>query len=67
MSTNKTNNKEQYEIILKLYNGLSGNLKLINQKVSKNKEDNSKTENQVRDEVLKLCSNFPIYNHLMKE
>tara|TARA_B100001142_G_C13963600_1_gene512091 strand:- start:166 stop:528 length:363 start_codon:yes stop_codon:yes gene_type:complete len=44
MSTNKTNNKEQYEIILKLYNGLSGNLKLINQKVSKNKEDNSITQ-----------------------
>ena len=41
MSTNK---KEQYEIILKLYNGLSKNLKLINQKASKNKEDNSITQ-----------------------
>ena len=42
--TNKTNQKEQYEIILKLYNGLSENLKLINQKVSKNKEDSSVTQ-----------------------
>tara|TARA_B100000959_G_scaffold268303_1_gene312835 strand:- start:381 stop:1697 length:1317 start_codon:yes stop_codon:yes gene_type:complete len=35
--------------------------------LSKNKEDNSKTENEIRNEVLKLCSNFPIYNHLIKE
>ena len=35
--------------------------------LSKNKEDNSKTESKVRNEVLKLCSNFPIYNHLTKE
>ena len=41
MSTNKTNQKEQYEIILKLYKGLSENLKIINQKASKNKEDSS--------------------------
>ena len=34
--------------------------------LSENKEDNSKTEKKVRDEVLKLCSNFPIYNHLIK-
>ena len=35
--------------------------------LSKNKEDNSKSESEVRNEVLKLCSNFPIYNHLIKE
>ena len=35
--------------------------------LSKNKEDNSETESKVRNEVLKLCSNFPIYNHLTKE
>ena len=37
------------------------------QGLSKNKEDNSKVETEVRNEVLKLCSNFPIYNHLMKD
>ena len=35
--------------------------------LSKNKDDNSKAETEVRDEVLKLCSNFPIYNHLTKD
>ena len=35
--------------------------------LSKNKEDNNETESKVRNEVLKLCSNFPIYNHLIKE
>ena len=35
--------------------------------LSKNSEDNSKTENEVKKEVLDLCSNFPIYNHLNKD
>jgi glycine hydroxymethyltransferase len=35
--------------------------------LSKNKEDNNETESKVRNEVLKLCSNFPIYNHLIKD
>ena len=34
--------------------------------LSKNIEDNSKIENEVRKEVVKLCSKFPIYNHLIK-
>jgi len=37
------------------------------QGLSKNNDDNSKVETEVRNEVLKLCSNFPIYNHLMKD
>tara|TARA_B100000029_G_scaffold485441_1_gene538751 strand:- start:46 stop:972 length:927 start_codon:yes stop_codon:yes gene_type:complete len=37
------------------------------QGLSKNKEDNTKVETEVRNEVLKLCSNFPIYNHLTKD
>jgi glycine hydroxymethyltransferase len=35
--------------------------------LSKNSEDNSKTEQEVKKEVLDLCSNFPIYNHLNKD
>ena len=35
--------------------------------VSKNADDNSKAETEVRNEVLKLCSNFPIYNHLTRD
>jgi len=35
--------------------------------LSKNSEDNSKVENEVRADVIKLCSKFPIYNHLSKE
>tara|TARA_B100000686_G_scaffold351430_1_gene450196 strand:+ start:512 stop:1828 length:1317 start_codon:yes stop_codon:yes gene_type:complete len=35
--------------------------------LSKNLEDNSKVENEVRGEVIELCSKFPIYNHLIKE
>jgi len=34
--------------------------------LSKNPNDNSKTENEVRSEVIELCSKFPIYNHLNK-
>jgi len=34
--------------------------------LSKNSEDNSKIENEVRNEVIELCSKFPIYNHLIK-
>ena len=29
-----------------------------------NPDDNSKTEDEVRKEVVSLCSNFPIYKHL---
>ena len=29
-------------------------------------EDNSKVENEVRNEVVNLCSNFPIYKNLNK-
>ncbi len=32
--------------------------------LSANPDDNSKIENQVRKEVVELCSNFPIYKHL---
>ena len=34
--------------------------------LSKNPEDNSKTESEVRKEVIELCSKFPIYSHLFK-
>ena len=34
--------------------------------LSKNSVDNSKVENGVKKEVIELCSNFPIYNHLVK-
>jgi len=43
------------ELITKVIEGLS-----------KNSQDNSKVETEVRNEVIKLCSKFPIYNHLMK-
>jgi len=45
--------KKVGELITKVVQGLS-----------KNQDDNSKTENEVRKEVVELCSNFPIYNHL---
>jgi glycine hydroxymethyltransferase len=32
--------------------------------LSKNTADNSKTESKVKKEVIELCANFPIYNHL---
>ncbi len=32
--------------------------------LAENPEDNSKTEDEVRKEVISLCSNFPIYKHL---
>ena len=34
--------------------------------LSKNPDDNSKIEAEVRDEVVNLCSSFPIYKHLRK-
>jgi len=43
------------ELITKVIKGLSKNL-----------NDNSRTENEVRNEVVSLCSKFPIYNHLIK-
>ena len=47
--------KKVGELITKVIKGLS-----------ENKDDNSKVESEVRKEVLNLCSNFPIYNHLKK-
>jgi len=41
------------ELITKIIKGLSDN-----------PNDNSKTENEVRKEVIDLCSTFPIYKHL---
>jgi len=35
--------------------------------LSKNADDNSKIETEVRSEVIKLCSSFPIYKHLSKD
>ena len=34
--------------------------------LSENSSDNSKIENEVRKDVITLCSKFPIYNHLNK-
>ena len=34
--------------------------------LSKNPDDNTKNESEVRKEVIALCSKFPIYNHLNK-
>jgi len=36
------------------------------QGLSKNSENNSKVESEVRKEVIELCSKFPIYNHLIQ-
>ena len=47
--------KKVGELITKVIKGLS-----------KNSEDNSKIENEVRNEVIILCEKFPIYNHLIK-
>ena len=44
------------ELITKLIKGLS-----------KNPENNSKIESEVKKEVIALCSKFPIYNHLIKK
>ena len=43
------------KLITKVFDGLS-----------KNPNDNSKIESEVRNEVINLCSKFPIYNHLFK-
>jgi glycine hydroxymethyltransferase len=34
--------------------------------LSKNHDDNSIVENEVKKEVIELCSKYPIYNHLIK-
>ena len=47
--------KKVGELITKVIQGLS-----------KNKNDNSKIELEVKNEVIELCSKFPIYNHLVK-
>jgi len=47
--------KKVGDLITKVIKGLSENL-----------EDNSKVEGEVRNEVIELCSKFPIYNHLIK-
>ena len=47
--------KKVGELITKVIKGLS-----------KNPKDNSVTENEVRHEVIDLCSKFPIYNHLIE-
>jgi glycine hydroxymethyltransferase len=47
--------KKVGELITKVIKGLSNN-----------SMDNSKVENEVRNEVIELCSKFPIYNHLIK-
>jgi len=47
--------KKVGELITKVIKGLS-----------KNSDDNTKIENEVRNEVIMLCSKFPIYNHLTK-
>ena len=44
------------ELITKVITGLS-----------KNSNDNSVVENEVKKEVVDLCSKFPIYNHLIRE
>ncbi len=46
--------KEVGNLITKVIKGLS-----------KNPNDNSNIENEVRNEVISLCSKFPIYNHLI--
>tara|TARA_Y100000590_G_scaffold138641_1_gene158725 strand:- start:425 stop:1741 length:1317 start_codon:yes stop_codon:yes gene_type:complete len=48
--------KKVGELITKVIKGLSVNT-----------EDNSKAENEVRKEVVALCSKFPIYNHLIRK
>ena len=45
--------KKVGDLITKLIEGLS-----------KNSEDNSKIEFEVKKEVVELCSKFPIYKHL---
>ena len=35
--------------------------------LSKNLEDNSKIETEVKKEVVALCYKFPIYNHLIRK
>ena len=47
--------KKVGELITKVIEGLS-----------KNPKDNSKTESEVKKEVIELCSRFPIYSHLLK-
>ncbi len=47
--------KKVGELITKVIEGLS-----------KNPDDNSKIESEVKKEVIELCSRFPIYSHLLK-
>mgnify|MGYP001411992030 CR=1 FL=1 len=47
--------KKVGELITKVVKGLS-----------QNPNDNSKTEQEVKKEVVELCSKFPIYKHLLK-
>ena len=58
----KLDKKEQYEIILKLYQGLDSNLQKISQKVKVNKDDNSITQLAFKSDkitsALQSCLDF---------
>ncbi len=58
----KFDKKEQYEIILKLYQGLDNNLQKISQKVKVNKDDNSITQLAFKSDkitsALQSCLDF---------
>ena len=61
--------KKIFLIYLLLFTNLSADeFKLVGDLIfkvieglSKNKENNSKIENEVQKEIIKLCSSFPIY------
>ena len=57
MEAKENGNARMYEVVGQLITKVIKGL-------SSNPEDNSKEENEVRQEVIELCSKFPIYKHL---
>ena len=54
------------EVGLKEFEKVGNLITKVIKGLSDNPEDNDKVENEVRKEVVDLCSNFPIYKNLNK-
>ena len=58
--------QQQEALVLKEFEKVGELITKIIKGLSENPEDNSKVENEVRNEVIELTSSFPIYKNLNK-
>ena len=64
--SSKTKQIEQLENKLKEFEKVGLLITKVIKGLSENPNDNSKVEEEVRNEVISLCSSFPIYKNLNK-